>query len=65
MSVIVEGGKSVLEYFIRETLWDEARVFVGKKKFERGLKAPVICQEPDSISHVSDDLLHVYRNRIK
>jgi len=39
-SVIVEGGAITLNHFIKENLWDEARVFVSNKKFEKGIKAP-------------------------
>lgn len=39
-SVIVEGGATLLQSFIDQHLWDEARVFVGNKKFTTGLKAP-------------------------
>ena len=39
-SVIVEGGAKTLNNFIKEGLWDEARVFVSNKKFKEGIKAP-------------------------
>ena len=41
-SMIVEGGQRTLQTFINENLWDEARVFVGNKKFESGVRAPNI-----------------------
>ncbi|MBN2668878.1 MAG: bifunctional diaminohydroxyphosphoribosylaminopyrimidine deaminase/5-amino-6-(5-phosphoribosylamino)uracil reductase RibD [Bacteroidales bacterium] len=41
-SVIVEGGKEVLESLIAQNLWDEARVFIGPKTFKKGVKAPII-----------------------
>lgn len=41
-SIIVEGGQRTLQTFINEGLWDEARIFVGNKKFERGVSAPKI-----------------------
>ena len=40
-SVLVEGGAEVLNHFISEGLWDEARVFYGKIPFVKGTKAPV------------------------
>ena len=39
-SLIVEGGAKTLNNFIKEGLWDEARVFVSNKKFKEGIKAP-------------------------
>jgi diaminohydroxyphosphoribosylaminopyrimidine deaminase/5-amino-6-(5-phosphoribosylamino)uracil reductase len=41
-SVLVEGGAEVLNHFISEGLWDEARVFSGKIRFRKGIRAPVI-----------------------
>jgi diaminohydroxyphosphoribosylaminopyrimidine deaminase/5-amino-6-(5-phosphoribosylamino)uracil reductase len=40
LSVIVEGGKEVLDSFISNDLWDEARVFTGDRVFGKGTKAP-------------------------
>jgi len=39
-SVVIEGGKIVLDSIISMGLWDEARVFIGDHKFESGTKAP-------------------------
>lgn len=39
-SVIIEGGKKVLESFINSGLWDEARILIGTENFREGLKAP-------------------------
>jgi diaminohydroxyphosphoribosylaminopyrimidine deaminase/5-amino-6-(5-phosphoribosylamino)uracil reductase len=41
-SVLVEGGAEVLKHFIVTGLWDEARIFFGNTRFDRGLKAPEI-----------------------
>jgi diaminohydroxyphosphoribosylaminopyrimidine deaminase/5-amino-6-(5-phosphoribosylamino)uracil reductase len=39
-SIIVEGGATVLQAFIDEGLWDEARVFQSSICFGDGIKAP-------------------------
>jgi diaminohydroxyphosphoribosylaminopyrimidine deaminase/5-amino-6-(5-phosphoribosylamino)uracil reductase len=39
-SILVEGGKKTIQKFINSNLWDEARYFVGKKKFRTELKLP-------------------------
>lgn len=39
-SLIIEGGKQVLESFLASNLWDEARVLVGTTTYENGLPAP-------------------------
>lgn len=41
-SVIIEGGRQTLQTFINENLWDEARIFKGKRIFKNGTKAPTI-----------------------
>jgi diaminohydroxyphosphoribosylaminopyrimidine deaminase / 5-amino-6-(5-phosphoribosylamino)uracil reductase len=42
ISLIIEGGGQLLNSFIAEGLWDEARVFVSKKKIGNGVKAPAL-----------------------
>lgn len=39
-SLFIEGGFEVLEHFISNGLWDEARVFTGKENFRQGIKGP-------------------------
>lgn len=61
-SVIVEGGKMLLETFIGSDLWDEARVFTGDKIFRIGVKSPVIEGIKPEEHRILDDLLQVYFN---
>lgn len=39
-SILVEGGADVLDQFIKNDLWDEARIFTGEQVFRSGLPAP-------------------------
>ncbi|MEO9872473.1 bifunctional diaminohydroxyphosphoribosylaminopyrimidine deaminase/5-amino-6-(5-phosphoribosylamino)uracil reductase RibD [Ekhidna sp.] len=60
-SVIIEGGSQVLNSFINENCWDEARVFTSKESFEKGVLAPQI----DGITReekIFDDILTFYKN---
>ena len=43
-SVLVEGGRKTLEYFIEAELWDEARIFTTNKKLGDGIAAPQLPQ---------------------
>jgi len=61
-SVIVEGGSLVLNSFINENCWDEARVFISNQTFEEGIKAPEIGLTPFSKETIFDDQLLTYRN---
>ena len=42
-SLFVEGGAEVLNHFITNGFWDEARVFTGNKSFGDGIKAPELA----------------------
>lgn len=59
-SLIVEGGSFVLNKFISAELWDEARVFTSKTKFESGIKAPIMPLPSAEIISVEDDTLQIY-----
>ena len=61
-SVIVEGGKMLLESFIEKKIWDEARVFIGNKEFKEGTRAPVIPAEPKQVTHMANDRLLIFSN---
>lgn len=62
-SIIVEGGKYVLDLFIKNNCWDEARVIIGNKTFENGLAAPIIGIKPKMEQIILDNKLLFYRNK--
>lgn len=63
-SVIVEGGKLMLDTFLNNNLWDEIRLLTGDKFFYRGLKAPVVPQYAKTIDHVGKDrLIHIVNHK--
>lgn len=55
-SVMVEGGRRLLDRFIASGLWDEARVLIGNRTFGRGLPAPVLPQSADVTEQVGDNV---------
>lgn len=60
-SVIIEGGTNLLQQFIKDGLWDEARIFTANVNWENGIKAPQINGElMDEIS-VGNDKLQVLK----
>jgi diaminohydroxyphosphoribosylaminopyrimidine deaminase/5-amino-6-(5-phosphoribosylamino)uracil reductase len=61
-SVIIEGGAKTLQTFIVENLWDEARIFIGKTKFNSGTKAPNLNGRLISEKLIKEDLLKIYKN---
>lgn len=62
-SIMVEGGKNILDQLIEQDLWDEARVFHSPIRFDKGLKAPKIEGELLFREKVGDDLLVQLRNK--
>jgi len=61
-SVIVEGGADLMESFVKQNIWDEARVFIGNRFFGNGVKAPHITDHYDSFEKVDDNDLYVVHN---
>ncbi len=61
-SVLVEGGGKTLQSFLEDGLWDEARVFRGPNRFEKGTPAPKVVGTPTDIQYILDDTLSIYRN---
>ncbi|MDT0644490.1 bifunctional diaminohydroxyphosphoribosylaminopyrimidine deaminase/5-amino-6-(5-phosphoribosylamino)uracil reductase RibD [Zunongwangia sp. F363] len=61
-SVIIEGGAKTLQTFITSGLWDEARIFTGKKIFKSGIQAPRISGSLKEESGLTGDNLKIYIN---
>jgi len=61
-SVIIEGGAHLLNSFIEDGLWDEARIFTGNKRFSAGLKAPLLEGNEVSVLTYGEDELRVFKN---
>lgn len=62
LSVLVEGGAKTIQGFIDENLWDEARIFVGKNVFKKGIKAPILQGELVQEKYILNDHLKIIRN---
>ncbi len=61
-SLIVEGGAVVLNHFISTGLWDEARIFRGKKPFHQGVKAPQVTGKLLNSSEFASSVLETLLN---
>lgn len=62
-SVIVEGGSKVLQLFIQENLWDEARVFTSKISLKEGIKAPGFPYSYQNKQYIQNDELSFFYNQ--
>ena len=56
-SVIIEGGAKTLEFFIKNKIWDVARIFKTNKNLNDGLKSPKIDGELKRITRIQNDVL--------
>ena len=61
LSLIVEGGQKLLNAFISNGIWDEARVFVGKNIFHGGVKAPVFDGNLLKSEELDDSWMFLFR----
>ena len=62
-SIIIEGGEKLLNSFIEQNLWDEARIFTGNKYFKKGVKAPKIRINDKLVKMVADsELQRIFNN---
>ncbi|MDT0675912.1 bifunctional diaminohydroxyphosphoribosylaminopyrimidine deaminase/5-amino-6-(5-phosphoribosylamino)uracil reductase RibD [Autumnicola musiva] len=61
-SVIIEGGTQTLQTFIDADLWDEARIFTGKREFGTGIKAPQFFGRLKEETAFTGDNLKIFMN---
>lgn len=61
-SVIIEGGRQLLQTFIDAYLWNEARVFIGTISFGNGTKAPNLHSKLVEKHTILGDELLIFRN---
>lgn len=62
--LLVEGGATVLNFFIQHNLWDEARVFKTNKWLQYGVVAPkMIVNNPPQILQILDNQLYLHQNQ--
>jgi diaminohydroxyphosphoribosylaminopyrimidine deaminase / 5-amino-6-(5-phosphoribosylamino)uracil reductase len=63
-SVLVEGGTELLNTFINNDAWDEARVFTSRAILEKGVKAPVFNMVSSQAIEIENDTLNTYFNLV-
>ncbi|MDI9320976.1 MAG: bifunctional diaminohydroxyphosphoribosylaminopyrimidine deaminase/5-amino-6-(5-phosphoribosylamino)uracil reductase RibD [Phycisphaerales bacterium] len=64
LSLIVEGGATLLQHFLDANLWDEARVFETPNVMDEGIKAPSLSDfEQIFEKDLRQDKLLIYRNK--
>jgi diaminohydroxyphosphoribosylaminopyrimidine deaminase / 5-amino-6-(5-phosphoribosylamino)uracil reductase len=61
LSLIIEGGTTLINSFLEGNLWDEARVFTGKYFFVSGVPAPRLNVAPVTTEYWEDFHLDIFR----
>jgi diaminohydroxyphosphoribosylaminopyrimidine deaminase / 5-amino-6-(5-phosphoribosylamino)uracil reductase len=64
LSMIVEGGAQLINSFVAQGLWDEARVFTAGSSLGEGIAAPMLRDELMAFEmKVGEDMLRVFTNK--
>ena len=61
LSLMVEGGRNILNQFLEQNLWDEARIITSNKIFTDGLSSPTINGKLISSSTFTGDNISILR----
>lgn len=63
VSLFIEGGEQTITGFLKEGLWDEARVFLGNKTFHSGVRAPAfLAKQIYEQGELLETQLYTFRN---
>ena len=62
-SLIVEGGKQLINSFLEQNLWDEVRQLQGCAIFGKGLRSPIMKEKPDKTEKFGDNTIKYYYNQ--
>jgi diaminohydroxyphosphoribosylaminopyrimidine deaminase / 5-amino-6-(5-phosphoribosylamino)uracil reductase len=62
-SVIIEGGPTLLNFFLATRLWDEARVFQSSRSFNKGIPAPALHGRLVESYPIESDTLSIFLPR--
>ena len=62
-SLVVEGGRKLLDKFLTQNVWDEVLLFTGAEQFHKGIKAPSIDLrfKKDTI-YLANNMLDIFYN---
>lgn len=59
-SIIIEGGKRTLDSFIKQDLWDEARIFTSSDSWDSGIHSPKIQGKLIHSKKIISDQLEIF-----
>lgn len=59
--LMIEGGAKTLGLFIKEKLWDEARIVTGNQLINEGIKAPCLIGNLSKSYRLGDNLVEIIK----
>lgn len=59
--LIVEGGAKVLQSFIDQGYWDEARIIKTQSSIKDGIKAPIVKASLAATYSLASDTIHIFK----
>ena len=63
-SILIEGGRILLNSFLKENLWDEVRIFTSEKINKKGIKAPdFLISKNNKKLKIGSDYLYIIKNK--
>ena len=62
-TLLVEGGAQLLQSFINQNLWHEARIFEGNKLIKKGILAPQLPVSQNEEFEIGNDILRIFHNQ--
>lgn len=60
-SIIIEGGSTMINAFIEQGLWDEARIFTSDTEFGKGISAPELIYKDSLSQFIKRDKLKIIK----
>lgn len=61
-TLLVEGGAQLIQSFLDQNLWQEARIFEGNKYLNNGILAPSISVKSFKEFKIENDILRIFQN---
>ena len=63
-TLLVEGGAQLLQSFIDQDLWQEARVFKGNKYLKKGILAPHLPVSSSKTFEIENDFIKIFKSNL-
>ncbi len=63
MSILVEGGSSTINHFLKSELWDEIRILKSPMRIGLGIKAPEVSISNFKMKRIGDEIIYTLNKK--